>query len=545
MTKLITFITPSRRLDNIKELIENLSTTADNPNEIELLIKFDSDQAGVVDFIEAEMKTAPIHIRYIRTPRLEGIYSVWVAMEQLFFMSDPDSYFYQIISDEPRFLTKGWDTILKKYIGLYKDHVFRLRLSDMKIGNYSSHYECTFRPDSFPIYTRRWLELTEGTGDCWGSDAYQQCVAFQLSMGPGGYFNVYRENGICRDVPVFDITLGGLDFCVGVSSDEHQERHKRNLKEWARLTTYVMQEHFSYLARRINAYIFASLHGLEGFQIIKSETEKTVSLINKEGRQILCYSYALPRFYIYFNNAIRISIDGPRFLIKRILSGIKNNINKVYFRVYSQSRTFLILLVRKVAQPARILINLISLAIRLADFIVSLVFITLKLACHFFVFLIKSIFNVLPVSLSSISKKIEGVLLSCISLINHAKSKSHNAIFNVAAHCYRWMKCHLKMMVMGKKPRAVTNNTVTFTTKQKLKNYLIILRAKLLYPYYILGISFDRLSKRQPPGISALYMKKPKMPARISAPTAEDVQWLKSELLSQSTLRKVYSERKF
>lgn len=278
MSKLISFITPSRRLGNIKEFFDNIEKTVFDPDNVEVLIKFDNDQAGVIDFIEEEIKKRPFTIKYIVTPRLEGIYSVWVAMEQLFFMT-ADSYFIQIISDEPRFLTPHWDKLLKNYIGFFKDDVFRLRLSSMKLTNYSSHYECTFRPDSFPIYTRRWLELSEGTGDCWGSDAYQQCLAFQLALGPGSYFNFYREGGICRDVPVYDINLGGLEFCVGVSSEEQKERHKRNLKEWARLTTYPMQEHFSYLARRMNGYIWAKEQGLKEFKLVKNINRKTVTVV--------------------------------------------------------------------------------------------------------------------------------------------------------------------------------------------------------------------------------------------------------------------------
>lgn len=331
MKKLITFITPSRRLNNIKELFDNIETTAFDPSCVEVLVKFDDDQKGVTEFIENEIKKRPFSIRYIVTPRLEGIYSVWVAMEQLFFMTDPDCYFIQIISDEPRFLTPHWDKLLRNYIGFFKDHVFRLRLSTMKFANYASHYECTFRPDSFPIYTRRWLELTEGTGDCWGSDAYQQCVAFQLSLGPGSYTNFYREDGLCRDVVVYDIKLGGLEFCVGVSSEEQRERNKRNLKEWSRLTKFQMQEHFSYLARRINAYIWAEEHEIKDFQLVKNGNRKTVSVVSLKGQKLIEFNYAVPRLVVYAQNTLRYFFDIPRqkiiacgSFVKRRYQNLKN-----------------------------------------------------------------------------------------------------------------------------------------------------------------------------------------------------------------------------
>lgn len=323
MSKLITFITPSRRLANIKGLFDNIEETAHDPSCVEVLIKFDDDQVEAIPFIEEEIKRRPFTIKYIATPRLEGIYSVWVAMEQLFFMSDPSSYFIQIISDEPRFLTPHWDLILRNYIGFYKDDVFRLRLSDMKFASYSSHYECTFRPDSFPIYTRRWLELTEGSGDCWGSDAYQQCVAFQLSIGPGSYNNFYREQGLCRDIPVQDIKLGGLEFLVGVSLEEQQHRHWRNLKEWYRLTTFPMQEHFSYLARRINAYVWAKENDINSFQLVKHPYRKTVGVHLANGRKIKEFSYAVPRLVVYAQNMYRSGFIRMRHLLSWILYKIR------------------------------------------------------------------------------------------------------------------------------------------------------------------------------------------------------------------------------
>lgn len=329
MQKLISFIMPSRRLDNVEGFLDNIEQTTADLTCVEVLVKFDDDQPGVTEFIEAQIKKRPFTIKYIITPRLEGIYSVWVAMEQLFFQTDPDTYFIQILSDEPRFQTPHWDKVLRNYIGFFKDDVFRLRLSSMKFANYPSHYECTFRPDSFPIYTRRWLELTEGTGNCWGSDAYQQCVAYQLSLGVGSYMNVYRENALCRDVVVYDIDLYGLEFGVGVSREEKIERHKRNLREWNRLTTYVMQEHFSYLARRMNCYIWAHEQGIKNFQLRKRENRRTVAIFNDEGRFLTEMSYAVPRFVVYAQNFSRNCVIIPRHLILQFLSFCKRILIKV------------------------------------------------------------------------------------------------------------------------------------------------------------------------------------------------------------------------
>lgn len=319
MQKLISFIIPSRRLNNVQGFFDNLEQTAADPTCFEVLLKFDDDQEGVLEFIENEVKKRPFTIKYIITPRFEGTFSLWIGIEHLFYKTDPDSYFIQILSDEPRFQTHHWDLVLRKYIGFFPDDVFRLRLSVMKYANYSSHYECTFRPDSFPIYTRRWLELTEGTGDCWGSDAYHQCVAYHLSLGPGSYFNFYREGGLWREIVVSDIELSGLEFGVGVKIEEQLERHIRNLKEWDRLTSHLMQEHFSYLARRIYCYIWAHEHGVKDFEFIDHYNRKVLAIKTPDGRKLIEVSYRVQRFLVYTQNLVRRMLTFPRHTINLIL----------------------------------------------------------------------------------------------------------------------------------------------------------------------------------------------------------------------------------
>lgn len=319
MQKLISFIIPTRRLNNVAGFFDNIEQTVSDPSCVEVLIKFDDDQEGVLEFIENEIRKRPFTIKYIITPRFEGTFSLWIGMESLFYLTDPTSYFIQILSDEPRFKTHHWDKILRKYIGFFPDDVFRLRLSVMKYANYSSHYECTFRPDSFPICTRRWLELTEGTGDCWGSDAYHQCVAYHLSLGPGGYFNFYREGGLWRDVVMNEIELSGLEFGVGVKLEDQLERHKRNLREWNRLTSHVMQEHFSYLARRIYCYIWAHEHGIKEFHFVNYPNRKVLALKLPDGRKVIEVSYGVQRFVIYTQNLIRRVLTFPRRTINLII----------------------------------------------------------------------------------------------------------------------------------------------------------------------------------------------------------------------------------
>lgn len=305
MEKLITFIVPTRNLAHLRTQLDNFERTTFDYSKIEFLIKVDSDHEGASAFIEEQISIRPFKIRYISTPRIDGTFSLWIAVDQLFGMVDKSCYFVQVLSDEPYFITADWDRVLERYVGLFPDHVFRLRLSDVKFNNYASSYECAFRCDSFPLYTRRWLELTEGTGDCWGSDAYQQLVAFHMSLGTGGYTNYYRHDSICRDIPVLDLKMGGLDFGVGVSFEMQKERHLRNLVEWNRLSSYKMQLHFSYLARRVFCYISATQLNIDSFQLVRDINEKKVKVVSADGLVVLERSYKIQKGIIDIQNLTR------------------------------------------------------------------------------------------------------------------------------------------------------------------------------------------------------------------------------------------------
>jgi hypothetical protein len=303
--KLITFIIPSRNLKNLSAQFDHFEKNTFDHKSIEFLIKLDEDQEGVESFIQEEVNKHSFSIKYIITPRLGGTFSLWIGIEQLFSMASKNSYFIQVLSDEPYFLTHHWDNILRKYIHFYPDDVFRLRLSSVKFTNYASHYECAFRCDSFPIYTRRWLELTEGIGDCWGSDAYQQCVAYHLGLGPKGYVNFYREGSLNRDIPIIDIEMGGLEFGVGVDIESQQVRHIRNLQEWRRLSSFKMQERFSYLARRIYCYIWANENYKKPFILERDHNRKTVMVVSENNTIIFEASYKLQPLLIHLQNLLR------------------------------------------------------------------------------------------------------------------------------------------------------------------------------------------------------------------------------------------------
>lgn len=299
----------SRNLNIIKGFLDNIEATVKNPDRVEVLIKLDEDQPEAKLFIEDQVTKKSFVIKYLITPRLNGLTSLWLASNELFLLSSPDSYFLQAISDEVRFETMHWDDILEKYIGFFPDHIFRLRMSTFKLNAYPTPFICNLTPDSFPIQTRQWVTLTMGFGSCcWATDIYHQFVAYYLSLGEQAYkyFKTpFYDKGIFRDVPLLDIKFSGLEFGMGVSSEMMKNRELWMIEGWNRNLSHYRQENFSYLAKRISSYIWAVENKIEKFTIMRNSLKKSVQIIDETGKLRREISYQLPRIDFFMANMIR------------------------------------------------------------------------------------------------------------------------------------------------------------------------------------------------------------------------------------------------
>jgi len=309
VNKLISFISPSRNIDTIKGFLDNIENTIHNPALVECVFKLDSDQPDAKLFIETEIKKRPFDIKYIITPRLNGLFSLWLAWNELFFLTSPDSYFIQPISDELRFKTQHWDDILKKYVGFFPDNVFRLRTSTFKLNTYPDPFICNLTPDSFPMCTRQWLNLTLGFGTyCWASDVYHQFIAYYLSLGEQGYqyYNTpFYDKGIFRDIPLLDVEFDGLEFGVGITDKMQRKRDEWTTHLWNKNLSHYEQENFCYLAKRVSSYIWAKQHGLNNFKLVKNDIYKTVQVIDSNNITHREVSYKLPRMKFFIMNIKR------------------------------------------------------------------------------------------------------------------------------------------------------------------------------------------------------------------------------------------------
>ena len=306
MPPVLSLIVPSRRPDQLTGLLDNIEEMTADFDNVEVVVKVDDDVEDAAEIMAREQEKRPYTIRFVCTPRHGGVFTLWAGQHEAFEASNPESYFCIFASDEIRFLTKNWDVVLSRYVGWFPDHIFRLRPSDCKYRNYHELFDCTFMPESFAIITRRWLEVAEGTGHCWGTDAFHQCVAFHLSLGAGGYSNVWHHRGLWRDVQIHDVELGGMEFGKDITAREHFARNLRIFREWNRLCNYSAQLRFAYLARRLSLYCYAVEKGIQSFTLVDDRPNKRVNLIDMDSGEVVARErYRLSRTRVFLNNTLR------------------------------------------------------------------------------------------------------------------------------------------------------------------------------------------------------------------------------------------------
>ena len=300
---LVSFHLASMHPEKLGALFQNLESTAEQPDRIEVLVKIDEENAAMNAFIRAEQKRRKIHIRFISTPRGEGYFGLWSAYNELLEICDPDAYFVSLINDEVSFLNQGWDTKLQNYVGFYDDNLFRLRISEYGLRNYRDIWECGYAPDAYAIYTKRWFDISGDWCPCNTPDAFQQCVAYYLwkATRPGPR-NIQHN----RDVPVIDIQLEGEAPYQGLSDAQLKSRVRGAKAHWFRLMSWTFQTEASRRAYMLLAYLTASEENQPNYFIDVDETRKVVNLVARPSGTVLnTWSYALPRWAVVAKNLWR------------------------------------------------------------------------------------------------------------------------------------------------------------------------------------------------------------------------------------------------
>jgi hypothetical protein len=323
----------SNRPRNIQGLLDNIEATADAPEGVEVLVHIDTGDAATENLLKAEQQSRRVLVRYLQTDLVKGFPDIWKVYNPLFRLTSPDVYFVTLISDEMRFDTRSWDTLLMQYAGYYPDDIFRLRGSQFRFRNYTDFWQCGFAPDSLAFYTRKWLSIQGDWNPCGGPDSFQQCVAFYMFT-----YDPFSPRQFNRDIAVPHIRFGGEGVSVGMSEAAREKRLRENNRAWFVLMSHRMQEEASRRAMLLNCHIISYLHGGEAKNEITDDKEnKIIILRNKEnGGMVEALPYRLSRIRVTLTNLWRAPLlhyycgGGNAALHQPKLSGIRMVLN-VYF----------------------------------------------------------------------------------------------------------------------------------------------------------------------------------------------------------------------
>jgi hypothetical protein len=292
----------SNRPAQLSEFARRLEASADEASDVEVVVHVDSEDGAMLELMPRLAARHRIALKWIARPS-EGFHGLWRAYDDLLRASDPSAYFLMCLNDEMFFATEKWDTKLRRYVGLFPDHIFRLRTSDKRHRNYYDYWEAGFASDRSAITTRRWVTLGGGWCPCDGPESFQQCVAYYF-----GWLHRFNANRPYRDLPIDDIQLAGP--CANRVPDGPRPREGLcgGVGAWFTLMSHAMQEEAARRAQVLHAHIAAEAEpGEPGRLGVRTNAfRKRVEIRDTATRRVVrAFPYGLSRLRIWATNQLR------------------------------------------------------------------------------------------------------------------------------------------------------------------------------------------------------------------------------------------------
>jgi hypothetical protein len=280
-----------------------LEEKTEDPRAVEVVLKIDDSDREMNVLVARERAQRPFKITYISTPLDGGFFGLWKWYDRLLELTEPSAYFVVSLNDEMYFVEKGWDTRLRKYIGLYPDGIYRLRVSKHRERNTFDYWEACCAGELTPIITKKWLDLQGGWCPCNGPDSFQNSVAFYFGW-------LYRHdtfNRPYREHVVHDLEFGAQGSNLDLTDKGALLRRTRGaIAAWFKLMSYPMQQEAARRAQLLHAHIWKANLCPHDCEIADDTRKKTMSVIDRSSHERLwSASYRLSRIRIEWTNFIR------------------------------------------------------------------------------------------------------------------------------------------------------------------------------------------------------------------------------------------------
>jgi hypothetical protein len=291
----------SNRADNFKRFLDRLEESAEDPQSIEVIVKIDDTDEVMNAYLPTEVTRRRCRVKFISTPLPDGFYGLWRSMDEMLAVCAPDAYFIVNLNDEMYFEAPGWDTRLSRYVGLFPDHIFRLRTSSQKFRNYYDFWEPGFANDTSAIMTKRWLDIGGGWCPCNGPDTFQQCVAYYF-----GWLHRFDAKRPCRELPIHDVETSGSGANQGLTGNSLRRRLRGAVRPWFLLMSHRMQQEAARRAQLLHAHVWLAEHGAESHHVYDNARRRRIEVTNRhDGQRLRTLAYDLSATRISLTNAVR------------------------------------------------------------------------------------------------------------------------------------------------------------------------------------------------------------------------------------------------
>lgn len=289
--KLLSVHLPSNRPALFRRLVTSLAERAKDRRCFEVIVKVDDNDQAMQDEVVAIGRDLNVQVIPIVSPPPRDYYDLSRFCNDAFAVSDPSAYFCWHVNDEVIVETDRWDALLRSYVGLFADNLFRLKISPGKMfRNFFDIHEVNLYAD-YPITTRRWLELTDGWAHGHGAEPYQEAVALLLAF-----------RNIHRNVPLPLFRIGGDDPGSNIGAEAAKLRNERMQYYWDQNMAPVIRERITRSARRIELCVMAGEMGLKDYTLQDNLEGKYISLVSADQQVMSRAWYNVDPLWIYILN---------------------------------------------------------------------------------------------------------------------------------------------------------------------------------------------------------------------------------------------------
>ncbi|MBT7543620.1 MAG: hypothetical protein HN613_06125 [Gammaproteobacteria bacterium] len=333
--KLLSIHLQSNNPENFLGFINSLENNIQDIGLIEVIVKIDDDDEEMNALLLNLSKQSKLDIKYVSTPLLGNFADLWRSMNDLLLLCEKDTYFLWNMNDEMRIPIKGWDQTLLKYVGIFPDHLFRLRTSCYRSRNYADEWECGFAPETSAITTKKWIDICGDWNPTLGPDTFNQLVAYYFS-----YHDRFNKDKEIRDIVINDFIFEGEGASVGLNKNQQIKRLSETIKPWFRLFSYKMLLEASRRSQKIKANIYLEKNFINnpGYRTlyIKDKYKKIQIMHGERKIPLVKFPYKISRFDIMlrnFNRSFKYFIYAGGGFDFRVIPKLKTYIRSYVFYI--------------------------------------------------------------------------------------------------------------------------------------------------------------------------------------------------------------------